>query len=80
MKAHFNLSPIYLEKAIKKMTTPQIKLVQMLANDYRAKDIAKKLSVGVVCIQNRISNLREIFESRSYIGLVVLFFKNGLVK
>lgn len=57
-----------------------IEVVNLLANDLRPFNIAKELGVGVRNIESIILKLRNKFECKSVAGLVVIFFRNGIIK
>ncbi len=73
------------DKAIKKYLLSTVKkteidIVQHLANDLRPYDIAEKTGLTKRTIDTYIFELRNKFDCRSVTGIVVLFFREGLIK
>jgi len=65
---------------IGKSERTDISIVQMLADDLTPKEIAGKIFLSVRTVETRIFKLRQTFECRSVRGLIVLFFREGLIK
>ena len=61
-------------------TEKEIELVQMLANDLSAKDISKKRGLTEKTIHAEISKTLKAYGCTGRMSLLVLFFRNGLVK
>ena len=57
-----------------------IAIVQMVANEKTSVEIGKELGLSPRTIETITYQLRKKFEFRSSIGLVVLFFRNKLIK
>lgn len=64
----------------KEATEKEIRLVQMLANEMRPKDIASQWKVSHRTVEAYILTLKKTFGCKSYTGLVTLFFRNKLIK
>ena len=75
----------YMDKRVKqylvsKTVRNEIELVQMLADDYTPKEISLKLKQSARTVEGKIQVLRKTFECKSVRGLIVLFFREGLIK
>ncbi len=57
-----------------------IAIVQMVANEKSSVEIGKELGLSPRTIETITYQLRKKFKFRSSIGLVVLFFRNKLIK
>jgi len=55
-------------------------IVQMVANEKTPAEIGKELGLSPRTIETTTYQLRKKFGFRSSIGLVVLFFRNKLIK
>ena len=64
----------------KQPTDREIELVQLLANEYTVKDIAEMKEKKDRTMEYEVDMLKRAFGCRTTIGLVVLFYRNGLIK
>ncbi len=62
------------------LSRQDIAIVQMVANEKTSVEIGKELDLSPRTIETITYQLRKKFEFRSSIGLVVLFFRNKLIK
>lgn len=58
----------------------EVSIIQMLADGLRPKDISKKIGKSTKTVEYRIDQLKKAYGCGSYVGLVVLFFRNNLIK
>jgi DNA-binding CsgD family transcriptional regulator len=58
----------------------EITLVQLLANDYRIAEAAKKMKMEKRTLDAFTARVRNKFGCQSSHGLVAIFFRNGLIK
>ena len=58
----------------------EISIVQMMGDGLSTSEIAKKLDKSARTIETQTYQLRKRFGCRSSIGLIVLFFRNKLIK
>lgn len=58
----------------------EIELVQLIADGVTTKDIAKLKGISPRTIEAKTYLLRVKFNLRTNIGLIVLFFRKGLIK
>ena len=58
----------------------EIAIVQMMGDGFTTAQIAKKLKKSARTIETQTYQLRKRFGCRSSIGLIVLFFRNKLIK
>jgi DNA-binding CsgD family transcriptional regulator len=64
----------------KKVAESDIVLAQMLADECSPKEIAAKLKISHRTVEKRIYTLKNAYGCRGRAGLLVLFFRNGLIK
>lgn len=62
------------------VTEHDVAIVQMIADEMTAKDIAPHYKITDRAIETRIFNLRKKAGCKNAHGLVALFFRNGLIK
>jgi len=65
---------------LRTLVVRDLEIVQLLANDLRPKEIAEQLNVSPRSIEGRILAIRNVFSCNSVAGLVVLFFRNKIIK
>ena len=61
-------------------TEKEIKLVQDIAEDKRAEEIADLSGIGVGKVYENIAIAKSKYGKKTNAGLVYMFFKNGLIK
>jgi DNA-binding NarL/FixJ family response regulator len=61
------------------VTADEIELVQMMANNLRAKDIAEKMGQDLKAVESRIFQLKKKYKAPTPAGLVMLFSRNSLI-
>jgi len=62
------------------LSKKDVAIIQMVANEKSSVEIGKELGLSPRTIETMTYQLRKKFEFRSSIGLVVLFFRNKLIK
>lgn len=65
---------------IKETVKEEIAIVQMMGDGKTSAEIAKALGKSYRTIETTTYQLRKRFGCRSSIGLIVLFFRNKLIK
>ena len=62
------------------LSKKDVAIIQMVANEKSSVEIGKELGLSPRTIETMTYQLRKKFKFRSSIGLVVLFYRNKLIK
>lgn len=61
------------------VSSRDLDLVTMIANDMRSKDISLETGVNLRTVEQRIFAIRKKYRVKTLPGLVSLFYKHGLL-
>ena len=57
-----------------------LKIIQLLADDYRVKEIARRLKLSKSCVEQRLQYMRLKLNLSSSTALVAYYLRNGLIE
>jgi len=65
---------------LEKLTPRQRQVLQLVAEGYRTKEIAKKLGISVRTVENHRAQIMELLDIHDVVGLVHFALRAGLVQ